>query len=109
MDTAFFILLLLISSTNLFHSDQHRCVAHAYVKFMKDKFNDQVVLKIKATAFGHLFDLSKCIVPTTDFHALVSQYDGDSCFVLGETNVNLKLMISKKNSTFQMGMLKLKK
>ena len=49
-------------------------------------FSDQVIEKIKATSFGHLYDLPKCIVPSSDLNALVSQYNGDRCFSLGENN-----------------------
>ena len=80
-------MLLPLTSTILFNSVQHRCVAHAYVKFMKSIcFSDQVIGKIKATSFGHLYKLPKCIVPSSDLNALVSQCNGDGCFLLGKNN-----------------------
>ena len=71
---------------------QVRCVSLAYVKFMKTiSLSEEVVRRIKETPSSHFYEMPVNKIAINELDALLSQYVGNGCFILGDTTYEFKV------------------
>ena len=90
--------MLLITSTNLFHSDQHRCVPYALIKFMKfNELSQGITQKIKTTIFQQFLNFPLCKVVNKDLDLVITNYVGNNNFLLGKEKIKFDVKDYYKN------------